>query len=301
MKLEPARETGCSLPPGRRVMLPGSKRNLMPPTEKSYKNLNFLTSPFGRSIRILCEYEEPQARFHEQAVRDTIVIFGSARIRPPEQAQLDLEDAEANLANAATDIARTHAERALAQARRQHRISRYYQDTRDLARRLTEWSMARERRYLVCSGGGPGIMEAANRGAADVEHGRSVGLGISLPFEEQVNRYVTPELAFEFHYFFMRKYWFAYLAKAMVVMPGGFGTCDEMFEILTLRQPGKIKKRLPMVLFGKEYWNSIFNLDAMVEWGTINEKDLLLMHMTDSVDDAFHFLTHELEMSENRK
>ena len=275
----------------------------MPPTEKAYKNLGFLTSPASRTIRILCEYEEPQARFLEEKVRDTIVIFGSARIRPPEQAQLDLEDAEQNLAAADGELAKTHAERALVQAKRALRISKYYKDTQELARRLTEWSMNRPelRRYLICSGGGPGIMEAANRGAAEVPGGRSVGLGISLPFEEQVNRYVPQELAFEFHYFFMRKYWFAYLAKAMVVMPGGFGTCDEMFEILTLRQTGKIKKRLPMVLFGKDYWNSIFNLDAMVEWGTINEKDLLLMHVTDSVDDAFHFLTHELEMSENRK
>lgn len=270
--------------------------------EKAYKNNDFIMSPEARTIRMLCEYEEPQSRFRAANLRDTIVIFGSARIRPPEQAQLDVEDAEANLAAAATELGREHAERALTQARRAQRISRYYADTRELARRLTEWSLgAGHRQYAICTGGGPGIMEAGNRGAADVPGGRSVGLGISLPFEENLNRFVSPELGFEFHYFFMRKYWFAYLAKAMVIMPGGFGTMDEMFEVLTLRQTGKIKKRLPMVLFGKSYWNSIINLDSMVEWGTINEKDLLLIHQTDSVDDAFNFLTHELEISESHQ
>ena len=270
--------------------------------EKAYKNNEFLMSPDARTIRMLCEYEEPQARFHAAKLRDTIVIFGSARIRQPEQAQLDLEAAEANVASATTELAKEHAERSLVQAKRIQRISRYYADARELARRLTEWSLLPgHRSYAICTGGGPGIMEAGNRGAADVPGGRSVGLGISLPFEENLNRYVSPELGFEFHYFFMRKYWFAYLAKAMVIMPGGFGTMDEMFEVLTLRQTGKIKKRLPMVLFGKSYWNSVLNLDAMVEWGTINEKDLLLIHQTDSVDDAFHFLTHELEISEAQK
>jgi len=172
-----------------------------------------------------------------------------------------------------------------------------------MAVRLTKWSLERTggRRYLICSGGGPGIMEASNRGAADVEGGRSVGLGISLPFEENVNDYCTPELAFQFHYFFMRKYWFAYLAKAMVILPGGFGTLDELFEILTLRQTGKIKKKLPMVLFGTEYWDSIINLEKMVEWGTIAERDLSLVHRTDSVDDAVAFLIRELEGNEREE
>lgn len=276
-------------------------------TEKAYKNLNFLNSPQARIIRLLCEYEEPQARFLEQKVKDTIVIFGSARIKPGQEAADAVTEAEAAVAAASDELARQHAERALAQARRAQRISRYYDDTRELAHRLTEWSVSRnqagagKKPYLICSGGGPGIMQAANRGASEVPGGRSVGLGISLPFEEKVNEYVTPELAFEFHYFFMRKYWFAYLAKAMVIMPGGFGTMDEMFEILTLRQTGKIKKQLPMVLFGKSYWDSVINLDAMVEWGVISEKDLLLMHRTDSVDDAFRFLTTSLEHIEAKK
>lgn len=265
-------------------------------TEKAYKNLSFLNGPGARHIRMLCEYEEPRERFLRHHVRDTIVMFGSARVKSPEVANLDLQDAERDLGAEKDEVRRAHLERALVQARRAVRLSRYYADTRELARRLTEWGMAQPRRkYLICSGGGPGIMEASNRGAADVPHGQSVGLGISLPFEEKVNQYVTPELAFEFHYFFMRKYWFAYLAKAMVIFPGGFGTMDEMAEVLTLRQTGKIKKKLPMVLFGLDYWDKVLNLDVMVEWGTISERDLTLMYRTDSVDAAFDYLTNQLE------
>lgn len=272
-------------------------------TEKAYKNLEFLTSNEARTIRMLCEYEEPQRRFEHEGVRDTVVVFGSARVKPSAEAAEILAQAQQELADEQTSAAPhpdrvTHLERGVRQAERGARIARYYDETRELCRRLTEWSMTRERPYLVCSGGGPGIMEAANRGAADAVGGRSVALGISLPFEEKVNRFATPELAFEFHYFFMRKYWFAYLAKAMVIMPGGFGTLDEMAEVLTLRQTGKIKKRLPMVLYGREYWDDVLNMDAMVEWGTISEKDLLLMHRSDSVDDAFAFLTTALEANE---
>jgi uncharacterized protein (TIGR00730 family) len=275
----------------------------VPPTEKAYKNLKFLNSPHARHIRILCEYEEPRGRFLEQHVRDTIVMFGSARVRDPENARAELERAQRTMEAASDDQQRERAVAELAQAQRAVRLSRYYADTRDLAARLTRWSLERPegRQYLVCSGGGPGIMEASNRGAADVERGRSVGLGISLPFEEQVNAYVTPELAFQFHYFFMRKYWFAYLAKAMVILPGGFGTLDELFEILTLRQTGKIKKKLPMVLFGTEFWDSILNLEKMVEWGTIAPRDLQLFHRTDSVEDAFSFLVNALENNEREE
>jgi uncharacterized protein (TIGR00730 family) len=274
----------------------------VPPTEKAYKNLQFLNSPASRHIRILCEYEEPRDRFDAEKVRDTIVMFGSARIRSPEDAQAALERArrDVEVMTAPEDAERARAE--LDRANKLVRLSRYYADTRELAARLTKWSIERTqgRSYLVCSGGGPGIMEASNRGALDVPGGRSVGLGISLPFEEKVNDYVTPELAFQFHYFFMRKYWFAYLAKAMVILPGGFGTFDEFFEILTLRQTGKIKKNLPMVLFGLDYWDSVMNIPKMVEWGTIAERDLELFHRTDSVDDAFEFLTKALEANEAR-
>ncbi len=258
--------------------------------QKSYKNLGFLNSPAARHVRILCEYEEPRERFYRQGVRDTIVIFGSARVKAREDAATAL--AEAQRSGDAPSVKR--AEQAL-------RLSRYYEDTRELARRLTAWSIGRDpklRRYLICTGGGPGIMEAANRGAADVPGGRNVGLGISLPFEENVNRWVDPELAFEFHYFFMRKYWFAYLAKAMVIMPGGFGTFDEMAEILTLRQTKKITKPLPMVLYGSEFWDEVLDIEALIRWGTISEGDRELMHRSDTVDDAFDYLTRELDRIE---
>ena len=267
---------------------------------KAYKNLDFLNSPQARTIRMVCEYEEPRVRFRENRVSDTVVFFGSARSKPMEEATHNLAHAERELARALNEADRQTLQAEVDRAKRGVRMARYYEDCRELARRITEWDMQRmaEMRYYVCTGGGPGMMEAANRGASEVEGGRSIGLGISLPFEEGVNKYVTPELAFEFHYFFTRKYWFAYLAKAMAVFPGGFGTMDELFEVLTLRQTGKITKPMPTVLFGTQYWNSVLNIQSMVEWGTISEKDLLLYHVTDSVDDAFEFLTSALEKNE---
>jgi len=268
--------------------------------EKAYKNLGFLNSPAARHIRILCEYEEPRQRFKEQRVRDTIVFFGSARARPSRVAADEVAHLEREVGRCIEPHAKQELERALRVANNRAKLGRYYDDTRELARRLTEWDMGRKaaRRYYVSTGGGPGIMEAANRGAADVQGGRSVGLGISLPFEEKVNQYVTPELAFEFHYFFTRKYWFLYLAKAMVLMPGGFGTMDELFETLTLRQTGKIKKPMPTVLYGTDYWDDVIDVEAMMKWGTISEKDLLLFHRSNSVDDAFEFLVDAIESSE---
>jgi uncharacterized protein (TIGR00730 family) len=176
-------------------------------------------------------------------------------------------------------------------------MSKYYDAARELSRRLTEWDVAKSsgRRYVVTSGGGPGIMEAANRGASEVDNGRSVGLGISLPFEQGVNQYVSDDLGFEFHYFFTRKYWFLYLCKALVIFPGGFGTMDELFESLTLMQTGKIKKKLPVVLFGTEYWDKVIDIEAMAEFGTISPEDIGLVHRTDSVEEAFAHLTGVLD------
>jgi uncharacterized protein (TIGR00730 family) len=261
--------------------------------EKAYKNLEFLASPAARHIRILCEYEEPRQRFLKSGVHHTIVFFGSARIRASETANAALEGARSRHAEAPADEA---AAAGVAKAELDLRMSRYYDEARELARRLTEWSLGREtgRRFLICSGGGPGIMEAANRGASDVPNGRSVGLGISLPFEQGVNEFVTPELAFEFHYFFTRKYWFLYLCKALVIFPGGFGTLDELFETLTLIQTGKIKRKLPIVLYGKSYWEKVLGLAAMPEFGTISPGDVDLMHITDDLDDAFEYLTRRL-------
>jgi uncharacterized protein (TIGR00730 family) len=251
---------------------------------KAYKNESFLASPEARILRIISEYVEPQSRFEELRVKDTIVFFGSARIPSREVALVELE--EARKANSNVQAAEMRL-----------KMSRYYEDTRELARRLTLWSKGLEgtdRRFVVCSGGGPGIMEAANRGASEAK-GENIGLNISLPFEQQDNPYITRRLAFEFHYFFMRKFWFSYLAKAMVVMPGGFGTFDEFMEVVTLVQTLKIKKHLPIVLFGTEYWNEILNLEPMVKYGTISPEDVNLFFRTDSVDEAYDYLVKDLE------
>ena len=266
---------------------------------KAYKNMEFLNSNSARAIRILCEYEEPLHRFEKHNVTDTIVFFGSARAKPMDFINNQRAHIQRELNRTTGDIQKG-LQNQLEKLKKSERLAEHYEKTRELSRRLTEWDMNRasERRYFVATGGGPGIMEAANRGASEVVGGKSVGLGISLPFEEGLNQYVTPELGFEFHYFFTRKYWFLYLCKAMVICPGGFGTMDELFETLTLRQTQKIKKPMPTVLFGTDYWNAVFNLQAMVEWGTISPGDVNLMTITDSIDEAFETIVVGLINSE---
>jgi uncharacterized protein (TIGR00730 family) len=249
----------------------------------AYRNEAFLASREGRALRLLAEYLEPKARFERQKVEDTIVFMGSARTPSREQAEADLAAAQRGEGDA--ELARLRVG-----------LARYYEAARELAARLTQWSRGLdepERRFVVCTGGGPGIMEAGNRGAAEAG-GPNVGLGITLPTEEFANPYITPELNFHFHYFFMRKFWFAYHAKAVVFFPGGFGTFDELFELLTLVQTGKIRKHLPLVLFGTAYWNEVVNFEALANYGMIGRKDLDLVFRTDSVDDAFEYLTREL-------
>ncbi|MBI4193448.1 MAG: TIGR00730 family Rossman fold protein [Betaproteobacteria bacterium] len=251
--------------------------------EKAYLKESFLKSSDARPLRILAEYLEPRKRFDHYRIDDTIVFMGSARVLSREQAEAAVR---------AAGLGEGDPER----ARRQLAMSRYYEDARELARRFTEWSKQltdEERRFVVCTGGGPGIMEAANRGASEAK-GLNVGLTISIPVAEFDNRYVTRELSFHFHYFFMRKFWFAYLAKALFVFPGGFGTLDELFEILTLRQTGKMRKPLIVVLFGSEYWDEVLNLEALVRHDTINREDLELFRRTDSVDEAFEIVTRHL-------
>jgi hypothetical protein len=253
---------------------------------KAYENQAFLKSPDARILRILAEYLEPQSRFRDLKVRDTIVVWGSARIPSAEQAERELAQARERKGDVKAAEVRLH-------------MSQYYEKARELSRRLTEWSKAlpgNERRFVICSGGGPGIMEAANRGASEAR-GLNIGLNISLPFEQEGNEYITRRLAFDFHYFFMRKYWFAYLAKAIVAFPGGFGTLDEFMEILTLVQTEKIRKIMPMVLFGKEYWGGILHFENMVEYGTISPGDLDLFLRTDSVDEAFDYITSRLSQT----
>jgi uncharacterized protein (TIGR00730 family) len=253
----------------------------------AYENENFLTSPDGRILRLLAEYSEPLSRFRREQIQDTVVFFGSARIPSHESAESQLNEARGKKPGAAAEIKR--AEAAVD-------MSRYYEDARKLARMLTEWSLqipAKRHRFVVTTGGGPGIMEAANLGAHE-GGGKTIGLNINLPFEQYPNPYITPSLNFEFHYFFMRKFWFAYLAKALVIFPGGFGTLDELFEILTLAQTEKLAKKIVVVVYGSEYWNKIFNFQAMVDAGTISAKDLELFKMSDSVEESFEFLKQGL-------
>ena len=223
----------------------------------AYLNDQFLNSPDARALRILAEFLEPFAHFRREKVRDTVVFFGSARLRENEGP-----------------------------------LSKYYDDARILAQMLTEWSVQFTNgtyRFVVCSGGGPGIMEAANRGAHDA-NGKTIGLNIGLPFEQFPNPYITPDLSFEFHYFFMRKFWFAYLAKALVVFPGGFGTLDELMEILTLVQTQKLMKRMVVILYGTTFWKEVINFDALVRHGMIAADDLNLFQFADDVDTAFQEL-----------
>ena len=260
--------------------------------KRAYFDEEFLRSEEARPVRLLSEYLDPLRRFRRENIQDTVVFFGSARVQSRHAAR------------------RAHAKiRGLPEARRQatHEAemkrlakavewSRYYEEARQLAGMLTTWSLSLptpHHRFVVCSGGGPGIMEAANRGAREAG-GKSIGLNISLPYEQGVNRYVNADLAFEFHYFFMRKFWFAYLAKALVIFPGGFGTLDEMFEILTLAQTEKLSKELKVILYGTEYWDPIMNFAPLVEWGAIERQDLKLMERVDTPAAAFESLKQHL-------
>jgi uncharacterized protein (TIGR00730 family) len=249
---------------------------------KAYQHPGFLNSKDARPLRILSEYLEPKSRFDRHKIDDTIVFMGSARIKSREDAQKLVREAKAGKE-------RERAQTAL-------KMSAYYEASRELASRLTKWSKElnrEERRFVVCTGGGPGIMEAANRGAAEAK-GLNVGLTISIPVEEFDNPYVTRELSFHFHYFFMRKFWFAYLAKAVIVFPGGYGTLDELFELLTLVQTRKMKKPMPIVLFGTEYWREVIDFEVLARNGMINPEDIQLVHRTDSVDEAYDWIVAQL-------
>jgi uncharacterized protein (TIGR00730 family) len=264
----------------------------------SYLSPDFLESDEARPIRILAEYLEPLRRFKEQKIQDTVVFFGSARVDSRERAERALRTLRARGDRDADE----QYERELTKSRKAVEWARYYEEARELARMLTAWSLtvqSENHRFVVTSGGGPGIMEAANRGAREAG-GKTIGLNIRLPFEQGANPYITDGLHFEFHYFFMRKFWFAYLSKALVIFPGGFGTCDELFEILTLVQTDKLSKKISVVLYGRDYWDHVLHLAPMAEWGAIAEKDIELLHYADTPGDAFeqlrtHLVTHHLE------
>jgi uncharacterized protein (TIGR00730 family) len=269
----------------------------------AYENQEFLNSPDGRVLRLMAEYQEPMARFRRERIQDTVVFFGSARFRALDVASHELELLE-NTGSAAPAPAEEQpaspeevesgeaSEQKLRLAESAVEMARYYEDARILAGMVSRWAMTlpgRRHRYVITSGGGPGIMEAANRGAYEVG-AKTIGLNIKLPFEQLPNPYITPELNFEFHYFFMRKFWFAYLAKALVVFPGGFGTLDEMFELLTLAQTRKLAKKITVLIYGSSYWKSVINLDILAEKGTIAMKDRDLFQFADTPEEAFNLL-----------
>jgi len=254
----------------------------------AYENEPFLNSPDGRILRMLAEYQEPLARFRREQIQDTVVFFGSARFQGRTQAADALAKLEENHASSSNE----QLQRDLKLAQASIDMARYYEDARQLAHMLTKWSIgipARRHRFVVTTGGGPGIMEAANLGAHEAG-GKTIGLNIQLPFEQYPNPYITPTLNFQFHYFFMRKFWFAYLAKGLVIFPGGFGTMDELFEILTLAQTDKLAKKILVIIYGSEYWNRIINFQAFVDAGTVSAEDLGLFRIVDNPKEAFEFL-----------
>ena len=266
----------------------------------AYHDIDFLESDEGRPLRIIAEYLDPLKRFKEQKIQDTVVFFGSARVDSRERAERAMQTLRARGVRDADEHYLTELNR----TRKALEWARFYEDARELARLLTTWTRtlpSENHRFVVTSGGGPGIMEAANRGAQEAG-GKTIGLNIRLPFEQGANPYITDGLHFEFHYFFMRKFWFAYLAKALVIFPGGFGTCDELFEILTLAQTDKLSKKIDVILYGSKYWNDVLDLKPMSEWGAIAEQDLELMHHADTPNEAFeklrqHLTEHHLDPS----
>lgn len=262
------------------------------PLKKAYENLDFINSSDGRIVRMLAEFLHPQSKFRKHKIIDTIVFFGSARLKSKKEALKNYNRFKTINPESTEKLAEE-----LRIAQHNVKMSKYYEDAVELSRRLTEWSLNLEthaNRFIICTGGGPGIMEAANKGAKQAG-GYSIGLNISIPFEQYVNKYVTNDLSFEFHYFFMRKFWFAYLAKCLIVFPGGFGTMDEFFEILTLIQTGKIKKKMLLVVYDEKYWRSIVNFDGLVRNSVISKTDLNLFTFCSSVDNAFETIKNYFE------
>jgi uncharacterized protein (TIGR00730 family) len=271
----------------------------------AYENHKFLNGPDGRVLRILSEYLEPLSRFRRERIQDTIVFFGSARFHSRSEAEQTLQVLEKPYS---ATPAPPEEQMRIRRAKADVEMAAYYEDARRLAFLITQWTKTINQprhRFVICTGGGPGIMEAANLGATEAG-GKTIGLNINLPFEQMPNPYITPDLNFEFHYFFMRKLWFAYLAKALVIFPGGFGTFDELFELLTLTQTEKLAKRICIVVYGKAYWDRVINFQALVDSGTISPDDLNLFNWANTPEEAFECLrrdltTHHLEPPHSRE
>lgn len=262
--------------------------------------MEFLVGPEARSIRILTEFLEPASRFKAEGINEAIVFFGSARIKPLTESKKILGNLKKKVKGSSNQTKKIVKQ--IHEAEIDVEMSRYYEDAYRLSTMLTKWSLGLENghRFVICSGGGPGIMEAANKGAL-LSGGKSIGLNISLPHEQESNPYISKNLNFEFHYFFMRKLWFMSLAEALVMFPGGFGTMDEMMEVLTLIQTTKVKTKMPVVLYGPKYWKQVLNFDFMVKYHTISKQDLKLFHFADTPEEAFEILKKELSKHLNRK
>src|ERR1700682_6481226 len=262
-----------------------------------HEDLKFLQSTPARPLRILAEYIHPYAQLRKEGIADTIVMFGSARIESREVTEARYTRLKTLAISKILAADRSKHRAAIRRAKSLLEMSRYYEEARELSRRITAWALtlgSKPRRFVICSGGGPGIMEAANRGAFEAG-GKSIGLSIELPHEQFANPYISPELSFNFHYFFMRKLWFAQIAKALIVFPGGFGTMDELCEMLTLLQTGKLAKQNLILIYGRKYWDEVLNWKAMVNWGTINEDEFKMLQFADTVEEAFDQIRTGLE------
>jgi uncharacterized protein (TIGR00730 family) len=265
----------------------------LPMSDLAYQDRVFMESTAARPLRILAEYIDAIDRLRRAGVGDTIVMFGSARIQPRDRALAHLKKLRAAARGSRTRQWNSK----IGVARSIVGMSRYYEEARELSRRITAWAMtlgAQPKRFVICSGGGPGIMEAANRGAAEAG-GSSIGLSIQLPHEQRPNPYISPDLNFNFHYFFMRKLWFAQMAKALIVFPGGFGTMDELWEMLTLMQTGKLSPRHLVLIYGRKYWNKVVDWRHLVRSGTVSEREFRMLQFTDTVDDAFDHVRGQME------
>ena len=262
-----------------------------------HEDPKFLQSTPARPLRILAEYLHPLAQLRKEGIGDTIVMFGSARIEARETCLARLTRLQKVRIGKLPAPERAEHRAALRNAKSALEMSRYYEEARELSHKITTWALTlgpKPRRFVICSGGGPGIMGAANRGAAEAA-GKSVGLSIELPHEQFANAYISPELSFNFHYFFMRKLWFAQMSKALIVFPGGFGTMDELWEMLTLLQTGKLPRHNLILIYGRKYWDEVLNWRAMVRWGTINQEEYSLLQFADTVDEAFDRIRAGLE------
>lgn len=273
--------------------------NMLKKARKAYDNRKFLHSRAGREIRILSEYSYPKEHFLQNAINRAIIFFGSARILSRETFDNHLRFLEGQLQKVKKQEESNIIAEIEMYRKREHMVQ-YYEDARELARLIAGWSntLKKNKRFYICTGGGPGIMEAANKGAFEAD-APNIGLNISLPFEQMPNQYISPNLNFEFHYFFMRKFWFVYLAHALIVFPGGFGTLDEMMEILTLKQTLKVTKPLPIYLYSRDYWCKVINFQYLVDCGMISKDDLDLFIFVDSPAMAFELIKTELVKHSN--